>query len=76
MLDGDNEIRMRTADRPEGPWSEPKTIVPRGALILYGPMMMPNSPALQGNSPVLYFNASRWSDYNVMTLRTDLSRVH
>ena len=38
-------------------------------------MMLPNSPALQGDSKELYFNASRWSDYNVMLIRTDLSKL-
>ncbi|MDL9937233.1 DUF4185 domain-containing protein [Gordonia sp. ABSL1-1] len=75
MLDGDNGIRMRTADHPEGPWSAPKTLVRPGAVVLYGPMMLANSPALNGNSKDLYFNASRWSDYNVMLLRADLSKV-
>ncbi|MEE3853529.1 DUF4185 domain-containing protein [Gordonia sp. LSe1-13] len=75
MLDGDNGIRMRTADRPEGPWSAPRYLVVPNTIVVYGPMMLPNSPALQGDSPELYFNASRWSDYNVMLLRSDLSRV-
>ncbi|NED61273.1 DUF4185 domain-containing protein, partial [Streptomyces sp. SID10244] len=75
MLDGQNDIRLRTADHPQGPWSAPRTIVPSGAVVLYGPMMLPDSPALQGNSPDLYFNASRWSDYNVMLLKTNLGRV-
>ena len=75
MLDGDNGIRIRTASRPQGPWSAPANIVAPGAVVLYGPMMLPTSPALQGNSPNLFFNASRWSDYNVMLVKTDLSRV-
>lgn len=75
MLDGDNGIRIRTASRPQGPWSAPQWIVTPGAVVLYGPMMLPTSPALRGNSPDLYFNASRWSDYNVMLVKTDLSRV-
>ena len=75
MLDGDNGIRMRTADHPEGPWSAPTYLVPPGALVLYGPMLQPHSPALQGSGKDLYFNASRWSDYNVMLLHTDLSKL-
>ncbi|MBD0861248.1 DUF4185 domain-containing protein [Gordonia sp. zg691] len=75
MLDGDNGIRLRTAEHPEGPWSAPKMIVPNRALVLYGPMILPNSPALQGDSKELYFNASRWSDYNVMLIRSDLSKI-
>ena len=75
MLDGDNGIRMRTAEHPQGPWSAPRYLVAPNTIVVYGPMMLPDSPALQGDSPELYFNASRWSDYNVMLLRTDLSRV-
>ncbi|MET9198926.1 DUF4185 domain-containing protein [Gordonia sp. NPDC003585] len=75
MLDGDNEITLRTADHPQGPWGARKTLVPSGRIVLYAPMMLPQSPALKGTGSELYFNASRWSDYNVMLLRTDLSRV-
>nr|EMP15194.1 hypothetical protein ISGA_691 [Gordonia sp. NB41Y] len=75
MLDGDNAIRARTADRPEGPWSSPTTLVPSGAIVLYGPMIQPQSPAILGTGKDLYFNASRWSDYNVMMLRSDMSKV-
>nr|WP_245555747.1 DUF4185 domain-containing protein [Gordonia soli] len=75
MLDGDVGIRIRTADHPQGPWSRPTYIVPPGAAVLYGPMVLPTSPALTGTGKELYFNASRWSDYNVMLIRTDLSRV-
>ncbi|KAF0970645.1 DUF4185 domain-containing protein [Gordonia sp. YY1] len=75
MLDGDNGIRLRTADHPEGPWSGPRTIVAPGNPVVYGPMMLPNSPALMGTGKDLYFNASRWSDYNVMLIRSDLSKL-
>ncbi|MGV9825465.1 DUF4185 domain-containing protein [Gordonia sp. NPDC003429] len=75
MLDGDNGIRLRTADHPQGPWSAAHYIVTPGYPVLYAPMMQPKSPALTGNSPYLYFNASRWTDYNVMMLRTDLRRI-
>ncbi len=75
MLDGDNGIRIRTADRPQGPWSAPRYLVVPNTVVLYGPMMLPRSPALTEDSKYLYFNASRWNDYNVMVVRTDLSRV-
>ncbi|MFW0784998.1 DUF4185 domain-containing protein [Gordonia sp. CPCC 206044] len=75
MVDGDNEIVLRTADHPQGPWSAPRTLVRPGAVVLYGPMMLPQSPALTGTGKDLYINASRWSDYNVMLLHTDLSKV-
>ncbi|GAB2666858.1 hypothetical protein GCM10027169_31170 [Gordonia jinhuaensis] len=76
MLDGDNGIRLRTATTPTGPWSAPVYLVPPGAIVLYGPMMQPTSPALLGTGNELYFNASRWSDYNVMLLGSDLSKLH
>ncbi len=76
MLDGDNGIRLRTANHPEGPWSSPRNIVGPGNPVVYGPpMMLPNSPALTGTGKDLYFNASRWSDYNVMLIRSDLSKL-
>ncbi|WP_040518974.1 DUF4185 domain-containing protein [Gordonia aichiensis] len=75
MLDGDNGIRIRTADRPEGPWSAPTYLVEKGTVVLYGPMIQPQSPAVVGSTPELFFNASRWSDYNVMLIRADLSRI-
>ncbi|MFZ2511473.1 MAG: DUF4185 domain-containing protein [Gordonia sp. (in: high G+C Gram-positive bacteria)] len=73
MLDGDNAIRLRTAPTMHGPWSAPRTLVPSGAVILYGPMMLPQSPALTGTGNQLYFNASRWSDYNVMLIESKLN---
>ncbi|TSD98716.1 DUF4185 domain-containing protein [Gordonia rubripertincta] len=75
MLDGDNGIRLRTADHPEGPWSSPRNIVAPGNPVVYGPMMLPTSPALTGTGKELYFNASRWSDYNVMLIRSDLGKL-
>lgn len=72
MLNGDNGISMLVADKPQGPWTLKKTLIPAGALIVYAPMMMPNSPALLGTGDKLYFNASRWSDYNVMLIESDV----
>lgn len=75
MLDGDNGIRIRTATAPQGPWSAAFTLVDPGAVVLYGPMLLPQSPALRGTGKQLYFNASRWDDYNVMLIGSDLSKV-
>ncbi|ANZ27071.1 hypothetical protein A4U64_22060 [Rhodococcus sp. WB1] len=63
------QIEMRTSARPEGPWSAPRAVV-TGAQIggLYAPYIHPWS---SGND--LYFVASRWSDYNVMLLRTTVA---
>ncbi|WP_132993170.1 DUF4185 domain-containing protein [Gordonia zhaorongruii] len=73
MLDSPNGVKMRTANHPQGPWTRGRTIAPAG-LELYAPMMLPESPALRGTGPELYFNASRWDDYNVALLRTTLRR--
>lgn len=62
---------MRTAGSPEGPWSGTKLLVPGSGLSgIYAPFIHPSS---DGNS--LYFTASRWKDYNVMLLRTDLDQI-
>ena len=64
-------ITMRTAARPEGPWSGPRVIVPSHQISqLYAPYIWPRET---GSS--LYFVASRWDDYNVMLIRTDLSAL-
>ena len=69
MLDSPRGVLLRTADRPQGPWSRPQRVV-SPSLELYAPMMLPQSPALTGSGPELYFNASRWDDYNVALIRT------
>ncbi|WP_051198612.1 DUF4185 domain-containing protein [Gordonia shandongensis] len=69
MLDSPRGVLLRTADRPQGPWSRARRITPP-RLELYAPMMLPSSPALRGTGPELYFNASRWDDYNVLLVRT------
>ncbi|MGB6246973.1 DUF4185 domain-containing protein [Gordonia sp. (in: high G+C Gram-positive bacteria)] len=73
MLDSPRGVLLRTAARPEGPWSPPRRVAP-ASLELYAPMMLPTSPALRGTGPELYFNASRWDDYNVLLVRTALRR--
>ncbi|MCF8568805.1 DUF4185 domain-containing protein [Gordonia sp. HY002] len=69
MLDSPNGVKLRTANHPQGPWSPGRRIAP-SSLELYAPMMLPSSPALRGTGPELYFNASRWDDYNVALIRT------
>lgn len=59
-------IDMRTAPSPEGPWSEPRRLLQIPGL--YAPFIHPSS-----TPDAIYFTASRWSDYNVMLLRTTLS---
>lgn len=79
--DGNNDIQLRTADTPEGPWSEPITIA-RSADYpgLYAPMIHPWSGTglLTGEDgkpdvSTLYWNMSLWGDYNVVLMETDLS---
>lgn len=63
-------VVMRTADKPEGPWSQAKTIVSSTAIPggIYAPYIHPWS---KGSD--LYFTLSRWSDYSVMLMRTSLA---
>lgn len=63
-------VVMRTADKPEGPWSQAKTIVSSTAIPggIYAPYIHPWSTGSD-----LYFTLSRWSDYSVMLMRTSLS---
>lgn len=72
MMYGDeaaHTIVARTSTTPEGPWSPPKTILNalETAGGIYAPYIHPSS---SGND--LYFTASRWVDYNVMLLRTNV----
>jgi hypothetical protein len=65
-----SSVVMRTADKPEGPWSSAKTIITSTQLPggLYAPYIHPWST---GNN--LYFTLSLWSNYSVMLMRTTLS---
>ncbi|MBS1695473.1 MAG: DUF4185 domain-containing protein [Actinobacteria bacterium] len=67
-----NDVVLRTADKPEGPWSKAATIVkttdiPGG---IYAPYIHPWSKGQD-----LYFTLSLWSNYSVMLLRTTLSNT-
>jgi hypothetical protein len=77
VLHGDrnNSIVMRTSDRPEGAWSAPKVLMTQQNGGIYAPMMHPWSPSTQGSGNELYWNLSLWSEYNVMLMKTDLSKV-
>lgn len=65
----DRTIVARTSEKPEGPWSAPKTLLNSRQTSggIYAPYIHPLS---SGND--LYFTASRWSDYNVLLLRTNV----
>lgn len=79
--DGNNDIRLRTADTPEGPWSAPVTIATSKQYPgLYAPMIHPWSGTgdlkdSNGDPDLtnLYWNMSLWGDYNVVLMQTDLS---
>ena len=70
---------MRKADRPEGPWSAPTTLVTSSKMPgLYAPMIHPWSSTTnvpESDRQYLYWNLSTWGDYQVTTMRTDLSKV-
>ena len=77
--DQNNNVVMRKADKPEGPWSAPTTLVTSTQKPgLYAPMIHPwsgtdnLSPAEQ---QYLFWNMSTWGDYQVQLMRTDLSKV-
>jgi len=62
-------VVMRTADRPEGPWSEQTVLAQnRDYPGLYGSFIHPAS--LKGNT--LYFSMSLWHPYNVFLMKADL----
>lgn len=77
VLHGDqfNNIVMRTADSPEGPWSSAKVLMGQQNGGIYAPMMHPWSPSTLGTGSELYWNLSLWSEYNVMLMSTDLDKV-
>jgi Domain of unknown function (DUF4185) len=79
--DGANNVQMRVADTPEGPWSDPIMVASSVQYPgLYAPMIHPWSGTGEltdaaGNPDVsnLYWNMSIWGDYNVVMMKTDLS---
>jgi hypothetical protein len=77
VLYGDqfNNIVMRTSDTPQGTWSTAKVLMAQQSGGVYAPMMHPWSPSTMGTGSDLYWNLSLWSEYNVMLLRTDLTKV-
>jgi len=78
---GANNVILRTADSPEGPWSDPITIATSVQYPgLYAPMIHPLSGTGQltdgrGNPDIsnLYWNMSIWSNYNVVLMQTNLA---
>ena len=80
---GFNNVILRTADTPEGPWSAPVTIATSLQYPgLYAPMIHPLSgtgqltdAAGEPDLSTLYWNMSIWSNYNVVLMETDLSTL-
>ncbi|MDL9935236.1 DUF4185 domain-containing protein [Gordonia sp. ABSL1-1] len=71
LTENAGNIMLRTAPTPVGPWSGQHVIVSRDqAAGMYAPFIHPRS-----DGQMLYFVASRWDDYNVMLIRTDLAKV-
>lgn len=77
VLYGDqfNNIVMRTSDRPEGGWSDATVLMGQQSGGIYAPMLHPWSPSTQGTGSDLYWNLSLWSDYNIMLMKTDLTKL-
>ena len=73
--DQSNNIVMRTSDTPQGTWSSAKVLMGQQSGGIYAPMMHPWSPSTMGTGTDLYWNLSLWSEYNVMLMRTDLTKV-
>ncbi|MDZ4236395.1 MAG: DUF4185 domain-containing protein, partial [Dietzia sp.] len=73
--DQSNSIVMRTSDTPEGEWSEATVLMTQQTGGIYAPMMHPWSPSTVGTGSDLYWNLSLWSEYNVMLMRTDLTKL-
>ena len=77
VLYGDqfNNIVIRTSDTPEGTWSSATVLMPQQPGGIYAPMMHPWSPSTLGTGNDLYWNLSLWSEYNVMLMKTDLTKI-
>jgi hypothetical protein len=77
VLYGDqfNNIVMRTSDTPQGTWGSAKVLLQQQNGGIYAPMMHPWSPSTLGQGTDLYWNLSLWSEYNVMLMKTDLTKV-
>ena len=69
MYADNNNVVMRTADNPQGPWSAPTTLVTSAKYPgLYAPMTDPWT-----NGKDIYWNMSQWGDYNVVLMHTTLA---
>lgn len=68
---GLTSVLIRTAERPEGPWSEPTTLVNYSTIPgAYGGFQHPWSTGKD-----LYYTLTTWNAYNVFLVHTDLSQL-
>jgi hypothetical protein len=67
---GGNDVVMRTAPAPQGPWGPEQLLVPSMQFPggIYAPFLHPWSTGKE-----LYFNLSEWQAYNVMLMKTVLA---
>ena len=78
---GANSVILRTADTPEGTWSDPVTVATAFQYPgLYAPLIHPLSgtgeltdAAGDPDISTLYWNMSLWGNYNVVLMETDLT---
>ncbi|MGX9670296.1 DUF4185 domain-containing protein [Mycobacterium sp. HM-7] len=70
-----NNVVLRTADTPQGTWSAATVLMPQQNGGIYAPMMQPWSPSTLGTGTDLYWNLSLWSEYDVMLMKTDLTKL-
>ncbi|MDT5092947.1 MAG: hypothetical protein QOH60_2310 [Mycobacterium sp.] len=73
--DQNNSVVMRTSSSPQGTWSDAKVLLSQQQGGIYAPMLHPWSPSTLGTGSDLYWNLSLSSEYNVMLMKTDLSKV-
>ena len=74
--DENNDVVMRQAATPEGPWSGTDVLLSYEHVpTLYGAFAHPWSPAVESDGDALYFTLSTWDAYNVFLMKTDLNRI-
>ena len=74
--DQNNDVVMRQAENPWGPWSGRDILLSYEHLpTLYGAFAHPWSPAIEANGDDLYFTLSTWDAYNVFLMKTDFAQL-
>jgi len=77
LEDTNGRVVMRSASRPEGPWSTPQTLID-GTIDfpntgIYGGMVHPWSSRSPNNANDLFFHVSLWDPYATVLMRSRLS---